>query len=67
LRRNGRSVDATISDSQTYIQATFTQAATAAFAEKNGRDLIDLKGSIIAVTDYHLVSYSLAMLAPAVN
>lgn len=49
--------EATVSDGTTHIRATFDRVATDVFTEMNGRDFLDIRGAVIALIDYRIVSY----------
>ncbi|PMD33710.1 hypothetical protein L207DRAFT_534975 [Hyaloscypha variabilis F] len=54
--RNGNPCEATVSDGTSHIRATFDQVATDLFAEMNGRDFLEIRGGVIALLDYNIVS-----------
>ncbi len=46
---------ATVSDGVTCIHASFDQEATELFTQEDGRSLCEVKGGILAITEYNLV------------
>ncbi|KAE9366992.1 hypothetical protein N431DRAFT_495347 [Stipitochalara longipes BDJ] len=54
--RSGHPFEATVSDGTTHIRATFDQAATDLFAKMSGRDFLQIRGAVIALLEYNIVS-----------
>jgi hypothetical protein len=53
--------EATVSDGTTCVRATFDRDVTNLFTKMNGRDFLDIRGGVIALLDYNIVSSHLCL------